>query len=308
MKWRRSILPKKFNALSNNVLVYSRRCNNRHENLKSLNRSWCSSLSKGSTDIFIKNTKDVVEQLYGEKVTRFFPNYAEFWLKFIGDPKKDTPTEYGLTFDSKMKTEDKEEVTEIYKEIRMAHYSLFCNLAGTHFQAEKIESILKLPDSKEKIFEHWETFEVCYIHLGSVFNQMYHLWGLFFLLEGQVTRKNHQFRPSARKKLEEYLNKKGQGDFVKRIIAIEETVKAIRDSVVHYSRLPSIPIDREFRIPFNVKQVVWEKQFKDGKSLETGRKIKLDLKETEKLINDLHSFLINEIEAFLKKRLVKVNY
>jgi hypothetical protein len=259
-------------------------------------------------DAFIKNTKDVVEQLYGEKVTRFFPNYAEFWFKFIGDPKKDTPTEYGLTFDPKMQTKDKEEITKIYKEICMAHYSLFCNLAGTHFKAEKIEALLKLPDSKEKVFEHWETFEVGYIHLGSVFYQMHHLWGLYFLLMHEVERRNRNFEPRISTKLREYLNGKGQVDFFNKIVAVEKTVKDIRDAVVHYSRIASLPIGGEFWIPFNVKQVIWEKQFEDKKSLETSRKIKFDLKETEKVINKLHTFLINEIGAFLTEKKVKVNY
>jgi len=259
-------------------------------------------------NIFIQNTKDIIEQLYGPEITKLFPNYAKFWGKFIGDPKKDVPVAYGLLFDSSIKTKDKEQINEIYDEICMAHYSLFCHLAGTHFQLKNLKKVLKLDDPKGKYFEHWETFEVCYFHLGSVFYQMYHLWGLVFLLKKEVTRdKIGRFRHSIKEKLRLYLKKEGQGSLCTKIDELDEEIKDLRDNIVHFSRGASEIHFGEFYIPLKSEREAWAKQHEANEWLETSRKTKNDLEETEKLINIIHSFLVKEFEEFLSKNNIRVN-
>jgi hypothetical protein len=259
-------------------------------------------------EIFIKNTKDMVEQLYGSEITKLFPNYAKFWEEFIGDPKKGIPVPYGLLFDSSICAKDREQINEIYNEICMSHYSLFCHLAGTHFQLENLKNILKLDNSKRKYFQHWETFEVCYFHLGSAFYQMYHLWGLIFLLKKEVTRDaNGQFRPSVKEKLKNYLNNEGQGSLCGKIDELDEGIKDLRDSIVHFSRGAAKIVSDEFWIPFKIEQRTWARQHRTNKWLETFRKIKKDLEETEKLINSIHGFLIKEFREFLITSRIKVN-
>ena len=259
-------------------------------------------------EIFIKNTKDIVEQLYGSTITKLFPNYAKFWEEFIGDPKRDVPVAYGLLFESSINTKDKEQINEIYDEVCMAHYSLFCHLAGIHFQLENLKNILKLDDPKTKYFEHWETFEVCYFHLGSVFYQMYHLWGLIFLLKKEATRDaNGRFKPSIKEKLKNYLNKEGQGSLCRKIDELDEGIRDLRDSIVHFSRRSAKIISGEFWIPLKIEQTTWAKQHTTNKWLETYGKTKKDLEETEKLVNSIHSFLIKELREFLIRNRIRVN-
>lgn len=257
--------------------------------------------------IFLQNTKDVVEQLYGSEITKLFPNYAKFWEEFIGDPKKARPVSYGLLFDSSISTKDQGQINEIYDEICMAHYSLFCHLAGTLFQLENLKNILKLDDSKKKYFEHWETFEVCYFHLGSAFYQMYHLWGLIFLLKKELTRDNKGRIRGIKKRLKNYLNNEGQGSLCRKIDELDEGIRDLRNSIVHFARGAAKIVSGEFWIPLRVQQKTWVTQHRTNKWLETSAKTKKDLEETEKLINSIHNFLIKEFREFLRKNRIRVN-
>jgi len=250
-------------------------------------------------NIFIQKTKDAIEQLYGLEIIKLFPNYSIFWEEFIGDPKKDTPVPYGLLFPS-IKAERRGQIEEIYHEICMAHYSLFCHLAGTHFQLETLEKALKLNDFRKKYFEHLEAFEVCYFHLGSAFYQMYHLWGLIFRLKKEE-------KGSIKSKLEDYLVKASQGSLCKKIDELDKGIKNLRDYIVHFSRGASEVHFGEFYIPLKVTRETWQKQHKSEEWLETSRKIKKDLKDTEELINSIHDFLIKEFRDFLKANNVRVN-
>jgi len=259
-------------------------------------------------NIFIRETKDTVEQLYGHEVIKLFPNYSAFWEEFIGDPKKEIPVAYGLLFPSGIKTERKEEIEEIYDEICMAHYSLFCHLAGTHFQLENMKRILRLDDFKRKYFEHWEIFEVCYFHLGSAFYQVYHLWGLIFMLKNEVSRdKRGRFKPSIKNKLKNYLDCSGQGSLSGKMNELDEGIKDLRDDIVHFARGASEVHFGEFHIPKKIESKAWKKQHETEEWLETSKKIRRDLEETEKLINSIHDFLIREFRGFLKTNNIKIN-
>ena len=251
-------------------------------------------------NIFIQKTKDAIEQLYGPEIIKLFPNYSIFWKKFIGDPKKDVPVPYGLIFPSTI-TKRQEYIEEIYDEICMGHYSLFCHLAGTHFQLENLKKILKLTDFKRKYFEHWETFEVCYFHLGCVFYQMYHLWSLIFVLKKEG-------KASIKKKLKNYLDRVGQGSLRKKIDKLDEEIKELRDNIVHFSRVASEVHFGEFYIPLKTTRKTWEKQHQTEEWLETSRKIEKDLQETEILINSIHDLLIKEFGEFLRTNDIKINY
>lgn len=260
------------------------------------------------TNTFIQKTKDAIEQLYGSEIIKLFPNYSVFWEEFIGDPKKDVPVPYGLLFLPGIEVKRQEEIEEIYQEICMAHYSLFCHLAGTHFQLENLKKTLKLDDYRRKYFEHWEAFEVCYFHLGSAFYQMYHLWGLIFLLKKEMTRNERgRFRGSIKNKLKHHLDNVDQGSLCREIDELDEEIKMLRDNIVHFSRGASEVHFGEFHIPQKVTRTPWKKQHQTEVWLETSRKTKKDLQDTEKLINRIHNFLIKEFREFLKTHDLRVN-
>lgn len=257
---------------------------------------------------FIQQTKDIVEQSYGSEITKLFPNYSVFWEEFVGDPRKDAPVAYGLIFPSDIEVQRQKAIEKIYDEICMAHYSLFCHLAGTHFQLENMKRILKLDDFKRKYLEHWETFEVCYFRLGSAFYQMYHLWGLFFLLRNEVTRdKRGRFHPSVKTKLKDYLENINQNSLCGKIDTLDEEIKNLRDNIVHFSRVASEVHFGEFYIPKMVEPEAWKKQHETEDWLETSKKIRMDLDETEKLINSIHDFLIREYRDFLATSKIRIN-
>jgi hypothetical protein len=257
---------------------------------------------------FTQQTKDTVEQLFGSEITRLFPNYSAFWEEFIGDPKKDIPLAYGLIMPPDIDQKRKKSIEEIYDEICMAHYSLFCHLAGTHFQQENMRRILKLDDFKRKYFEHWETFEVCYFHLGSAFYQMYHLWGLIFLLRNEVTRDEEgYFHPPIKTKLQDYLRDNNQNSLCGKAYTLVEEIKNLRDSIVHFSRVASEIHFGEFYIPKTVEPEAWKEQHETEEWLETSKKTRMDLEETEKLINSIHYFLIKEFRDFLAANKIKIN-
>jgi hypothetical protein len=252
----------------------------------------------------------LVEQLYGEAITKNFPNYREFWIKFIGDPKKDMPAPYGLDFTNAVKGLKIAEVKQNYEELCMAHYSLFCQLSGAHFQLALLKEVLKLPESKEKSFKHWEAFETSYMHLGSVFYQMYHVWGLVFLVRGEVGRvKDYRgilrFKPNAKQTLENLLNSKGQQTIIARKNKVDLDITALRDSIIHFSRSASAYLDGEFLIPMQNQQVVWSRQTSD-EFYETSKKLDNDIKETEEILNDTHVYLVQQYEDFLTTNKIAV--
>lgn len=252
---------------------------------------------------FINGTKDLVEQLYGAEISKNFPNYGEFWIKFIGDPRKSTPEHYALDFTNVGKGTNIGVINDNYEELCMAHYSLFCHLSGAHFQLELLMEILKLPESKTRSFKYWEAFETGYLHLGSVFYQMYHLWGLVFLLREEATRKKDKrdreyFDPKPKQKLEQLLVSEGQGALNARKAKIDLNITALRDSIVHFSRSASYYLNGEFLIPIKNKQVIWSKQATD-EVYETSGKLQDDITETEKIVNDIHFYLIQQYEDFL---------
>lgn len=260
---------------------------------------------------FTKGTKDLVEQLYGEEISKNFPNYGEFWIKFVGDPQKDIPVPYGLDFANASKGMNVAQINQNYEELCMAHYSLFCHLSGAHFQQELLKETLISPESNMRRFKHWEAFETSYIHLGSVFYQLYHVWGLVFLLRGEVqrlrNRRNREyFNPSAQRKLEVLLTTAGQTAITARKAKIDLNITALRDSIIHFSRSASSYINGEFLIPAQNRQVVWSRQV-TPEVYETSGKLQNDIVETEKIINDIHAYLIQQFEDFLTTNKIAVS-
>ena len=260
-------------------------------------------------DIFVKGTKDFVEHLYGSTITVSFPNYAKFWSDFVGNPNYRVPKSYGLLYKTNITEGERKTVNSIYEEICMAHYSLFCHLAGTHFQMHNLSKLRKSTKGMpKKYFEYWETFEVCYFHLGSAFYQMYHLWGLIFLLENRVTRRSDgSFSRSIKPLLKNYLSNAGQGLLCKEIDDLDGSIKVLRDNIVHFSREASDYVNGEFLIPAELEKKIWTKKHDTKNWLETSRLTKEHLMRTEKLIDAIHHYLIMEFKDFLTKRGIAVN-
>ncbi len=131
---------------------------------------------------FERDSKDCIEQLFKKRILKKFPLYATFWNIFIGNKEKAPLKPYGLKIPASLKTR-KKDIASTYLEITYSHYTLFCHLAGAHFQLKELKRSLKYKNPWEKHFRHWEHFEVFYIHLGNAMYQVYHLWKLLFLFK-----------------------------------------------------------------------------------------------------------------------------
>lgn len=260
---------------------------------------------------FITSTRDAVEQLYGRKLLRTFPRYGEFWGRFIGVKvgKDGSLNPYGLRFPKGFPQSDKRNIKRIYLELVMAHYSLFCDLAGAHYQLEQLTTSLQLDDAKKKHFHHWEAFESCYMHLGNAMNQIYHLWGLVFLLQrtqGVIVTKDKKMR-GIRKALRKYLRGKRKGYLVKDLERLENSMSRIYNNIKHFSRMGSLRYDGKFLIPVRIRRnILWGEQLKVKHYKETSAKARQDLETLQILANQLHDFLINDFSNCLANRNIRI--
>lgn len=262
---------------------------------------------------FSEDTKDCIEQLYQTKILKNFPAYAEFWEKFIGVKTSiqrghSSLRPYGLIIPSSLRSEAKN-IRKIYGEISYTHYSLFCHLAGAHFQLGKLRQSLKAKISAKRHFKHWEHFEVFYLHLGITMNQIYHLWGLVFLLKGRLTRNIEGEIKGAKRVLEELLVNRRKKYLWGRIDKIYKEIIILRNSITHFARVPSTSLpDGSYTIPRRVvKDIIsWDKRVKSG--IKTTSKARKDLNNIEQLFNELHRVMLGELDNCLARKRIKINY
>ena len=248
----------------------------------------------------MKDSKDTIEQLYGSVILKNFPNYETFWRKFIGNPNAQKPEPYKYIFPPSTDAQLKDKIQKQYEKIQITHYSLFCHFAGSHFQLKELESTENLNDPKERYFRHWEHFEVGYLHLGSVFYLLEVLWNIVIKL-----RSISQYKFGER-----FLRSKGKSGLAHRLKEAKENVRTMRDLIVHRGRaFTSFRHKGKFYIPLRVSMdMLWSQSIEVTEWLETTQKLAEDIIETEKLINDIHTFLISEYGNFIKSKNIKIDY
>lgn len=249
----------------------------------------------------MQDSKDSIEQLYDNDVLEHFPNYEVFWRQFIGNPNAERPEAYTYIFPSSMETRNIEAIQKQYEKVQIAHYSLFCQLAGAHFQLKELESTENIRESRERYFRHWEHFEAGYMHLGSVFYLLAQLWNIVIRLEG--IPKQEEFG-------EKFLLSRKENELAKRLTETEENVKTIRDLMVHRGRAFTTFFHKnKFYIPLKVvMNMVWSQSLKVNEMTETTERLREDIVATEKLLNELHICLICEYENFIKAKNIRIDY
>lgn len=176
----------------------------------------------------LKDSKDPVEQLYGSVILKHFPNYERFWVKFIGDPNAERVQPYKYLFPRNIALEKKKKIERNYEKIQMAHYTMFCHLAGALFQEKELVKAGSIQDLKERYFRCCEHFESAYMHLGSALYVLETLWNTVLKLSG--------YRGGGGRfgKLENYLNQRGKGGLAQRLRNIDGTMMIRRHLPVHY--------------------------------------------------------------------------
>jgi len=99
-----------------------------------------------SVNDFKERTLDAIEKRYAEAICGTFPKYMDFWDTFVGG-KYDSYTgaivHYPLEFPGIFK-DNINKCREKIENIFQANYTIFTNLAGTHFQLSNLRDALKL--------------------------------------------------------------------------------------------------------------------------------------------------------------------
>jgi hypothetical protein len=252
---------------------------------------------------FRTDTKDAIEILYQTAILTNFPNYALFWNKFIGvKPQKNGKLlPYGLKFPAGIATNQKKGISTNYRELTMTHYSLFVHLAGAHYQLAELKKT-SIKKSKQSYFKHFEHFETCYMHLGIIFDQMYHLWGILFDLQGigrDYTRRN----------LEIFLTTKHKKYLWVKFKKLNNNSIVLRNNITHFARGASKISNGKCFVPELTKRNInWEKEWKFKNWRNTTIKAEQDLINCETTLNELHSMLISGISDYLNSLSIGIKY
>jgi hypothetical protein len=252
---------------------------------------------------FLTDTQDLIEQLYGPTILTNFPNYAQFWNKFIGvkTSQNNVLLPYGLKFPVLYPKPQKQFLNMKYRELSMSHYSLFCHLAGTRFQLHELQGN-PIINTGESYFRHFEHFESCYMHLGTVFYQNYHLWDILFEVKGVSTGRS-------KSDLKNYLITKRKKYLWEKLEKLSSSSVDLRNNITHFARGASIIADGRCFVPvLNRKDVHWENQWKFRDWIDTKIKAEQDLTAVERFLDQLHACLIDELENYLKNANIKVRY
>lgn len=259
---------------------------------------------------FYKDTKDCIEQLYKHEILKKFSSYGICWDRFIGvneNQKTGYLRPYGLIIPPSLRTKAKE-IRTAYLEFSYAHYTLFCHLAGAHFQLKELKKSLRIKNAKKRHFRHWEHFEVFYLHLGICIYQVYHLWALIFLLEGRLKRDAKGEIHGAKKALKELLMKNRKKYLSVLIDKMDNKIKILRDNITHFARgAHRILPNGDYAIPYKIKENVhWDGQLKTYNYIETTMKAKTDLDNLESLFDRLHKVMIIKFQDYMLKNKIVV--
>ena len=242
----------------------------------------------------LKNSKDAIEQLYGEEISKNFPNYEKFWGKYIGDPNSETVQPYVYKYHKTITKDEQEKIEKSFLKIQMSHYTLFCHMAGAHFQIKGLEASQKQEDDNEKYFRCCEHFEAGYMHIGSVFYVMETFWCTVLKMIG------HNEGKKGLGKLAAFLAEKGRNDLALRLNDVNNNMMDRRHLPVHYSRVFVKWWQGKMYVPLNVKEeMIWSEGKKTTDWRLSDRQLASDLAQVEKLINDLHELLIKEYAYFI---------
>ena len=258
-------------------------------------------------DLF-NNSGEVIQSLWAKIICQNYPIYKEFWDEFIGERFADDRLKhYEIEFPKEQSLKSREELACQYDDMSIVHYSIFYNFASTHYQIGELKKALTnyLASEKEELsyFLHWESFNSAYFYLGNI----------FYLLEKLYSRALTVVNKKGNRKFEEYLlQNRLNEDYSK----LSNSIKDIRDYMVHFSKIPLCIIqDEGFKIPINLrnKDGNWENasvllsQNKD-EWMFTHFILERDLKAMEELVNKIDMFFLKELREFKALGGINIKY
>lgn len=271
-------------------------------------------------DLF-SDTKDVVEKKWAKTVCKNFPAYASFWNEFIGIRTKKSsrllfPNEYKLP--KKWTKNEIKEYRHNIEELAMSHYSLFCNLAGAHFQLDECISALDLTQEDEKHFRFWESFEVCYQHMGNAINSFYFFWEKIFALTGTSIniRRESEFKRLVQDQIELYCKSKRKLLHFKKLkkeFGRKGQISIIRNNIVHFSRLASWSSSVNGKVfyflPYKLQSNVrWKRSKQIYCGIMAHKKAQKHLYELEDILNIFEELAIDRLRTYLQTEGITIKY
>jgi len=262
---------------------------------------------------FPNDTLDHIEKKYASLVLSGFPRYGKFWELFIGgrtDPKgrlRSVP--YGLLLPKTLSNSEKRRFERSYEEMAMAHYALFWKLISVHNRLDSLKDTLNLGEGPERFFKHFENFDAIYYHLSCCINQVYHLWGLLLEMKGEVTRTPDGQLCNVRGAIRKVFQTSSTAlSLFARLEDAEKRIDCYRDNIVHFAYGITLETAKGYYVDAKPKRnQLWSEQ-SVGDLSNTVKRAEQDLRNLEKLLNDMHEQLIIQVHDVFSKKGVAVGY
>jgi hypothetical protein len=261
---------------------------------------------------FPEDSYDVMERTYGNVICSGFPSYAKFWELFIGrDLSTKTRMWYVFELPPSISARDRQITDEWREEISMAHYSLFCSIAGAYFQMAELNKLLPIIEINNTIFvKHWEAFECFYSRLGISYFQVFHLWDCLALWEKGISRAEALQMGRREKAIirTDFILKIGHKDEWDMFKLSHDDFKIVRDNLTHFSSHFSHKFRHGyFSIPAIInKNELWTAQRNKADWRRTNVTMQRDLELSEKTFDSVHVAFIGAFGKEITRRGIKI--
>lgn len=243
---------------------------------------------------FPDDSLDAVERLYADQVCEHFPRYAELWEFFIGTREgtamRLAPRELNLPDGWSAERIRQFEINR--EKVAMFHHSLFCDLAGAHYQIENARAALKKNDGNERYFEFFEAFDNFYGHVANAVNHCECLWNAVSKVVPTIDQWDKE---DPHKEVEDTYRK------------LRTDVIDVRNTLVHYARIAVIGSEQGYEIPWPLPEedARWS-EYERERTKDAIVKMALDLELAEEFANEVDGVLIPALEQHLAKEGVEV--
>lgn len=245
---------------------------------------------------FPKDTRDVIEKLFANEILRRFPQYGTFWEEFIGRKSESTLAlrPYGLTFPNTMEHVARSKLEKSYNKLIVRHYSLFCELAGAHYQFDRARESQSQSAGAQKHFLFWESFSNFYQHLGNMRNLLYGIWEEVEEITGK------------KENLKAYLTSTKHQNLCNQLETIEKEIIIIRNNLVQYMCTFNISVSDGYLIPLPIEEKP-EPFIEPKQAIDAMTKMNSDLAHCEELLNAIEPLVSQLLRTFFSKKAILVD-